>query len=158
MTTIAFTGTRHVPDEVLPAMRFIIKGLKADVYVSGAALGVDTAAAWIAMEEHPTAQHHVIIPDGPHNDIFLGILRAFESPNIMLERMPAGTDYMDRNQKMVDLADKLIAFPATPDEKQRSGTWATIRRGRKKDIPVHIFALDELVPPFHPFDVEEVVS
>lgn len=158
MTTIAFTGARHVPDECLPSMRFLIKGLKADCFVSGAAFGVDSTAAQFAMECHPHAQHHVIVPDGVYNDIFVAILKTFESPNVNLEFMPKGTNYMDRNDRMVELADKLIGFPKTSTMQRRSGTWATIRRGTAKGIPVHIFPLDELVPPLIPFDVDEVVG
>lgn len=39
--------------------------------------------------------------------------------------------YMERNQKIVDAADVLIATPKSDSEELRSGTWATIRRARK---------------------------
>lgn len=45
--------------------------------------------------------------------------------------------YMKRNDVIVDLIDALIATPRGP-EKLRSGTWATVRRARKKGIPIYI--------------------
>lgn len=52
--------------------------------------------------------------------------------------MPEGTDYMARNDEIVRLADILTAFPKTDREEVRSGTWATVRRGRRKGIRVEI--------------------
>jgi hypothetical protein len=40
--------------------------------------------------------------------------------------------YMERSQNVVDETDGLIATPREMREVLRSGTWATIRRGRKK--------------------------
>ena len=45
--------------------------------------------------------------------------------------------YMKRNQDIVDASQGLIATPHGPEE-VRSGTWATIRRARKKGIPICI--------------------
>lgn len=45
--------------------------------------------------------------------------------------------YMVRNQDIVDASDVLLATPHGP-EVLRSGTWATIRRARKKGIPIYI--------------------
>jgi len=55
-----------------------------------------------------------------------------------IELMPAGTSFMQRNDRIIELAHVLTAFPKTEREELRSGTWATIRRGRKKCIPVDI--------------------
>jgi len=52
--------------------------------------------------------------------------------------MPPGTTYMQRNDEIIRLSDILTAFPRTAVEELRSGTWATIRRGWKKRIPVEI--------------------
>ena len=45
--------------------------------------------------------------------------------------------YMVRNQDIIDASNTLIATPHGPEE-VRSGTWATIRRARKKGIPIYI--------------------
>lgn len=47
--------------------------------------------------------------------------------------------YLDRNHDIVNHSSLLLALPKTPDKEElRSGTWATIRYARKKDIPVII--------------------
>jgi len=46
--------------------------------------------------------------------------------------------YMDRNQAIVDACDALVATPKEGFEELRSGTWSTIRRARRRGIPVHI--------------------
>ena len=46
-------------------------------------------------------------------------------------------EYMVRNQNIVNAADVLVACPKNPDsEELRSGTWATVRRARKRGIPI----------------------
>lgn len=46
-------------------------------------------------------------------------------------------EYMDRNQDIVDSVGALVAAPSGP-EVLRSGTWATIRRARKRGIEIFI--------------------
>jgi hypothetical protein len=60
--------------------------------------------------------------------------RAFKTGDILWPEYP----YMERNQHIVDCADVLIATPSTSVEQLRSGTWATIRRARRKEIPVYL--------------------
>lgn len=51
-----------------------------------------------------------------------------------------------RNHNIVDACERLIACPEGMEEEfPRSGTWATIRYARKKDIPVTILFPDGLV-------------
>lgn len=45
--------------------------------------------------------------------------------------------YMKRNDDIVKASNALLAMPHGPEE-VRSGTWATIRRARKKGIPIFI--------------------
>jgi hypothetical protein len=70
----------------------------------------------------------------------VNILRAFLVSTSQEVREPK--PYMDRNQDIVDEADILLAVPDFPEYHQlsrRSGSWATIRRARKKGIPVHVW-------------------
>ena len=46
---------------------------------------------------------------------------------------------MERNRQIVADCDHLFACPPTEEEVKRSGTWATIRFGRKANKPVTIF-------------------
>lgn len=48
-------------------------------------------------------------------------------------------DYMTRNSAIVAASEALVAAPRLPEAQSfRSGTWATIRRARRKLIPVYI--------------------
>jgi hypothetical protein len=47
-------------------------------------------------------------------------------------------EYLVRDQEMVDQVQLLIATPNGFKERVRSGTWATVRRARKKGIPIYI--------------------
>jgi hypothetical protein len=50
--------------------------------------------------------------------------------------------YLDRDQEIVNESTVLIAAPDTAVEKLRSGTWATVRRARRKRIPVLLLLPD----------------
>jgi hypothetical protein len=45
---------------------------------------------------------------------------------------------LDRNTDIVSASDLLIATPGEFAEVMRSGTWSTIRRARKRKIPLYI--------------------
>ena len=70
---------------------------------------------------------HVHPPSNPRK-------RAWKQGDVIYEPRP----YMDRNQDIVDAIDALIATPRGFEEELRSGTWATVRRARKKGIPVFV--------------------
>lgn len=66
------------------------------------------------------------------------------------EILPA-KEYLARNWDIVEACDLLIAAPQSPGEKNRGGTWWTIRAARKAGKPIHIVDADgtivsELVP------------
>ena len=46
--------------------------------------------------------------------------------------------YLDRNKKIVNLSDIMIATPKSKDEELRSGTWATVRYTRKMGKKLYI--------------------
>jgi hypothetical protein len=56
-------------------------------------------------------------------------------------------EYLDRNHDIVDESYILIATPSGP-EKQRSGTWATIRYAKKKGIMVIVVYPDGNIEAF----------
>lgn len=49
-------------------------------------------------------------------------------------------DYLDRNKEIVNETDRLEACPKSTFEEWRSGTWSTIRWGRKMRKQVQIIA------------------
>ena len=52
--------------------------------------------------------------------------------------LPKPLPPLERNQLIVDKAQCLIATPKEFEETVRSGTWFTVRRGRKANIPIYI--------------------
>jgi len=122
--------------------------------VSGGCIGVDSIVGrWYA--DFTEAEQHVILPA----KLKKVSLWFHEYPHITFEQMPDGTDYMDRNTKLVEfcvsragLNDlpqwrysdvlKALAFPKERREVQRSGTWSTIRRFRRAGIEPYIFPLE----------------
>lgn len=111
--------------------------------VTGAAKGVDTLAAYYAYAYAP-GHNVLVVPAAPHNLEIVKFAHEHFFEIIRLDSVPGGNspNYMARNDKMIELADHLIAFPETSKEVLRSGTWATIRRARKKGIPIDIYPLN----------------
>ena len=155
---IAFTGPEEVVEDTLQEeiIRQEVQNLfplGPTEFVSGAAYGVDTIAALAARDGYMDCTHRLVVPNGRHNEDLVAkwekwadedALRTDTDARIhLIQRMPTGTDHLARNDEMIHLADILIAFPPTAKEERRSGTWATIRRARRKGIPIHFFPLGE---------------
>jgi len=101
--------------------------------VSGCAHGVDTAAAFYALELGLPVV--LVVPEDQfHNYALAGNVEVTDSIEVH-------GSYMDRNDALAEYADELIAFPRSPSETVRSGTWATVRRFRKRDKNVRIVPL-----------------
>jgi len=62
-------------------------------------------------------------------------LRAFCKSDNICKELP----YLQRNEKIVDETDILIACPFSEQEQLRSGVWSTIRYAKKKNKTVIIF-------------------
>lgn len=121
-----------------------VRGAFADLdpvpseFTTGAAEGIDTLAAHIGLEVWGLQRtlHRVCIPAGVYYH------PCWEDPPsfYVVERVTGG--YMKRNDRLVDHADVLLAFPRNRNEYLRSGTWATVRRARKRGIEVRIYPLE----------------
>jgi len=149
--TIAFSGVSELEDHnygyVAKCLRGHTSKPRNNHFVTGAAFGVDTLCLYLCYAWRREATHTVVVPDGKHNEEIVQFALAMDLEVIV---MPEGTDYMDRNTKMIQLSDILVAFPPTSEETGRgssgAGTWSTIRRARKKGIPIYIYPLDRSNP------------
>jgi len=139
-TYVGFTGSREMTEATEWAIRNVITHLpRSAIVVTGGCIGVDAYVARLAtgygLHVHtiPPADRSRVDPD-------------WEQHCLTCFPMPEGTTYKDRNQAIVDRADRLYGFPryseAHPKSK-RSGTWQTIRMAIKKDIPTEIFIPSE---------------
>ena len=119
---VAIVGSRTYTDLALVG-RFIANMDKSHTIVSGGALGVDEKAVYQAR--------------------IIGIRTIICLPDLKPCRtsLDYTLAYHARNQRIVDQSDLVVAFT----EKKTGGTWDTIKRARRKGIPVHI------IPPFTEF-------
>ncbi len=160
MLIYGITGTQQPTKQGAQFIKETLMALpEPDLVVSGGCIGVDSIVGrWFA--EFTEANQHVILPASLRKASFWFT----DYPHVTIERMPDGTDYMDRNDRLVqycvDQATedgmlpahqftevlKALAFPKEDREVLRSGTWATVRRFRKVGIDPFIFPLEPRLP------------
>lgn len=101
---------------------------------TGGAFGVDTIAATVSFAIFGSRVHKRLC--APKGMLYNHRTHVFVDEIIYVEG-----GYMKRNDALVEHCDILLAFPETPEEQRRSGTWATVRRARKAGKEVHIYPL-----------------
>ena len=130
---VGVTGSRTVPGrswETIEREIWLCEPFYQTL-IWGGCIGVDVVCAEYA--EMFSLKRHAVLPPNRH-------LVAVDWPDWATshEEIPNGPDgYKRRNQRIVDLSDRLIAFPLYPEDhpqSQRSGTWQTIRMGLRKGI------------------------
>jgi hypothetical protein len=144
LEVVSFTGPTDAagPEATFFVAHAISEAGPAAEYRTGAAYGIDTIAFWAAISYDNSAVHRICYPAGEwYNRELLARIRAKDGPGAVLESVSGG--YMKRNDRLVDGASMLLAFPETPEEQRRSGTWATIRRARKAGVEVRLYPLSE---------------
>lgn len=123
MRAVGVTGSRfglsiHQRD----AADLMLRGLQlitgAEEFHHGDCVGVDAEVAEIAR-----GLGYRLVAHPPTNPA----LRAYVPSDVV--HQPA--EYMTRNRYIVDGIDILLGYPDTRYERQRSGTWATIRYARR---------------------------
>lgn len=138
MRVVAFTGTTDVWDEAQFAHIYgvceqipdpeTIKGFRF-----GGAWGVDTATLVACATLYPYVEATLVYPEG---EVWNDGLRYHPYVDVVV---PVAGGYMARNDVLVaEPATELVAIPKTSREENRSGTWSTVRRARKRGIPVSI--------------------
>jgi len=131
---LGFTGTRH--GMTMPQMSAfrVWAGLREITELhDGMCVGADEQAHEIVcqvsdatMIRHPPTDRSIAVPP--------------KDGDIILKAAP----YLVRNRAIVTAAEHLAAAPDGP-ERQRSGTWSTVRFARKLGRPVTIFWPDGAV-------------
>ena|SRR5215217_5693782 len=133
MTTIGFTGTREgLTEAQYLTLRSEItrRSLSpAAIFRHGDCIGADSDAHDVVR----TCSHARIIGHPPTKST----LRAWRKCDHLMPERP----YLDRNRDIVNMSDELIACPDGP-ERQRSGTWSTVRYALKGHRQVTIIMPD----------------
>lgn len=104
----------------------------ADRYVTGACVGGDAFIGRWLYDRYPDAEHVVIVPADRSqvDEWWTGV----SGRPVTVTEMPPGTTYADRNARLVAEGQAVFAFPAYPENdprSKRSGTWMTVRMGRR---------------------------
>ncbi|MBC24418.1 MAG: hypothetical protein CMJ32_10955 [Phycisphaerae bacterium] len=118
---VGVTGSRHArPAETLARLRRTLVEMGATELHHGDCFGFDEQAHGVAVSLGlRTVAHPPINP----------ALRAFCEADEVREPL----DYLPRNREIVHSVDRMIAAPDGP-EKQRSGTWSTVRYAKSKGV------------------------
>lgn len=128
---IGFTGNRHgLNSEQREQILVILNKYQNLTVLHGDCIGSDTEFHEICTEYnkiHPDKkiEIHIYPPNNP-------ILRAFNQGDLIMPEKY----YLDRNLDILKNSDILIACPIDKNKEElRSGTWSTIRRAKKLNIP-----------------------
>jgi len=134
-TAAPFEGSYEIIEETIADLD------DADEFTTGGAYVVDSYAAEMGFKYLADCFHRLCFPKGKRWNAELPDL--LEEDGYVFDDLEAVSGgYMKRNDRIVYHSDVLLAFPRKGTEELRSGTWATIRRGRNKGIPVWVYPLN----------------
>jgi hypothetical protein len=125
---IGFTGTRKgMTDRQKQTFLLLLYNMPIKSFTHGGCHGADWDADKIVALSTP---YDIEVRPGDRSQYnrYRGTGRTVYAP------LP----YLERNHKIVDGSDLLVATPSSLVEQQRSGTWATIRYARKVGKPTII--------------------
>lgn len=144
MRSYGFTGPEQVDPCITKPLRKRLRELPMpDQVITGAAKGVDTIAARIAVKLWPKAEHTIVVPNFRHNNILIEEMES-EYPWVEIVRLRTG-NALTRNIEIVDRITHLIALPVRLTW-YRSGTWHTINAARRSRLPVILYPIPMLLP------------
>lgn len=132
---IGFTGNRHgLSYQQKEEIKAVLDKYDNIIASHGDCVGSDTEFHNLCVEhreKHPEKQItiHIYPPNIP-------TMRAFNKADVLMDEKP----YLERNTDIVKNSSILIACPVDKNKEQlRSGTWSTVRKARKMNIPIHLF-------------------
>lgn len=144
---LAFTGTRQgMTTAQRAALPSVLAALPERV-LHGGADGADTQFHdWICKQPIPCGVVIHVYPAGSfsfhHWNGFIKTSTFFTGRDMIVHPYD---DPLARNRLMAQRCDALLATPATAEEENRSGTWATIRYARKAGKLITIIEPDGTV-------------
>jgi hypothetical protein len=133
---VGFTGTKNgMTDEQAKTVMEILMSEKPTTVVHGDCIGADADFdELVAGFKAQGVKVSIEIRPGT-NENGASPLRAYTAN---ANTVHAPKPYMKRNADIVRQCDLLIACPKEDYEKQRSGTWATVRRAWAANKPVYL--------------------
>lgn len=143
MVRYGFTATRSLKPDHVPIIQQALAELEdGSVFVTGAARGGDTYIARALTTLFPRAEHRLVVSaQGWNEELVDGWLPNGTTRKI--EWMREGTTHKDRNQRIVGSCDRLVGFALYDEHRQpRSGTWQTVRMGRRQGKLYRLIVLE----------------
>jgi len=132
LTSLGFSGTQDgMSTKQKGGVWNILQTFQPKEVHHGDCVGSDEEFHYLCRVLVPQPFIHVHPPSNPSK-------RAFCKGDFIYEVMP----YMERNDDIVFYSHALVATPKRSEVRIGSGTWATIRRARKKGIPIYIIYPD----------------
>lgn len=145
---LGFTGTQHcdaLPQGFLDMIEDWVE--KGEEFTTGACVGFDALIARHLLKVRPDARHRLIVPQNRSKvdtDLYHEFLTHTGGLTV-IECLPAGSSYRDRNEAIVDNSDgvgALAQYPEDDGRSKRSGTWMTVRIGDRYCVPVRTLTLN----------------
>lgn len=140
-----FTGSqRGMTGAQLTAVAAKLAELRPDEAHHGDCVGADSYFHALAVE---IGVPRIVIhpPVTPSKRAYCGDVayaRAGDKARVIAIDILPAKPYLARNHDIVDACDFLIACPAQDYEVLRSGTWATIRYAKTRNLLTYVFAPD----------------
>jgi hypothetical protein len=133
---IGFTGSRKGTElskvkEVLDSLNLT----KNDTIITGACIGIDTLVSTLT---RPYKCNQIIIVPANRSNVNFAFLATLYPEKNTIIYMDAGTSYRDRNEKIVETSELLIAFW---DGNRRSGTYMTMNLARRANKLIRIIKI-----------------
>lgn len=131
---LGFTGTRSGMSkrQRLDVEHTVLQYIEARTFHHGDCLGAD--AEFHAVVRETAAREHRPCTIHAHPGLDPS-RRAFCEADAVAFPAP----YLERNARIVRLADLVLATPAGPERMRGSGTWATVRQAVRTGVPCLIF-------------------
>ena len=130
---VGFTGTRHQPTpDAAHALAELLVRLQPTEAHHGDCEGADALFHWYVATECPGTRRVIHPPTNKAMRAFCTGQAEWREPK----------PYLERNRDIVDETDVLIAMPQTAEETIRSGTWSTVRYGRKLGRKIYLILPD----------------
>ena len=148
MTIVGFTAARNLTQEDELTIERVIVRLPSlpEMVVTGACIGGDQFIAEWFLQNFSNVKQKVIVPNNL-SQVDRSFLTAISRyPNVEMVYMPSGSSYRERNARIVAECTRLIGFPPYIESHEfstRSGTWQTIRIGRRMGREVNVHVLSE---------------
>jgi hypothetical protein len=141
--TLGGTGTRSLEPRLWNEAKGFIRERMEFIHptgvVTGGCIGWDHMMGEYCALRWPDLEHRVVVPADRSRVEAWWLKPGMD--HVIVEEMPPGTTYRDRNARLVLLADVFAAGPDYPEghpASRRSGTWQTIRMALETGLQVDL--------------------